>query len=200
MKKKQQTIKANAIMKTIIGTTILLVMTVILASSCGPSLKVNSDYDRSVNFTEYKTFSMYNLATTHTVSRFNAERIINSIRTEMAGKGYIEDDTNPDLMVNAVSVLLNKNGIKANTNSYGYGSVYRPYAYWGAPVATSATFQTYNYKNGTLLIDVVDTKTTRMVWQGMGSAEIEKQPKNLDKTISRAVAKIMAGLPDNTNN
>jgi hypothetical protein len=172
---------------------LLMALPVILMVSCKPTLKVSTDYDRSANFSQYKTFSLYYLITNRNVSELNEERIWNSLRAEMIRKGYKEDHKNPDLVVNAVSVVKNRKSVSANGSAYGYG---RPYRYWGGGmVSGNTTFQTSNYKEGTLVIDVVDARKDRLVWQGTGNAEFEKQPKNPDLAISNAVNKILANFP-----
>lgn len=175
-------------MKKVTIKNLLLIMTAGLVFSCKPTLKVNTDYDRSANFSTYKTFSLYYLVTSRTVNELNEERIWNSIRATMAKKGYVESNTNPDLVVNAVSVVKNKKYISAATT--GYGGWYRPYG-----AAGTTTFQTNNYKEGSLVIDVVDAKKNKLVWQGIGNAEFEKQPKNPDEVISNAVTKILTDFP-----
>lgn len=167
-----------------------------LVMSCKPALKVSSDYDRSANFSAYKTFSLYYLVTNKNVTELNEDRIWKSVRAEMLKKGYLENNNNPDLMVNAVSVVKNKKYISAT--STGYGGVYRPYGYWGGGIGLasgSTTIQAANYKEGSLVIDIIDNKTNKMVWQGTGNAEFEKSPKNPDEVIGNAVNKIMANFP-----
>jgi Domain of unknown function (DUF4136) len=178
-------------MKNIATKFLLLALAATMIVSCGPTVKVNTDYDRSANFSAYKTFSVYHLTTTLNVNELNAERIWNSIRKEMIKKGYTENDRNPDLLINAFSVLKDKKYVSAN-NSYGYGGAYRPYGYWAAG---NTTFQAYDYKDGSLMIDIVDAKKDRLVWQGTGNTEITKQPKNPDEAIGSAVTKIMNGFP-----
>ena len=107
-------------MKKVTIKILFLILPVVLVTSCKPTLKVFSDYDKSANFSSYKTFSLYYLVTSHTVSELNEERIWNYIRAEMTKKGYVENDQNPDLVVNAVSILKNKKYVTAD--SYGYGS------------------------------------------------------------------------------
>ncbi|MEX1202581.1 MAG: DUF4136 domain-containing protein [Ferruginibacter sp.] len=171
--------------------------TILVAASCSTPLKVSSDYDKSVNFSNYKTFSVYNLKTTGSVSQLNAERITNAIRTEMTKKGFTEtNNNNADLLVNAVIILKDKQQTTATSNFYGYGSVYRPYGYYGGmPMGGSTTVSTYEYKAGTFVIDVVDNKTQKLVWEGTGNKDIDSKPKNPDETIKNGVAKIMEGFP-----
>ena len=42
---------------------------------------------------------------------------------------------------------------------------------------------------------MVDTKTTKMVWQGIGNKEIDKVSKDPDAAIKAAVNKILSGFP-----
>lgn len=178
-------------------TGLLLVLMVITGISCKTTLNVTSDYDKSADFNSYKTFGMYTLTSTKNINMFNLKHIVTAIRTEMKKKGFVETDNNPDLVINAVSVLLNRQSVSSTTNYYGYGGLYRPYAFWGTPgrIGAYKEVQTNNYKDGTLLIDVIDTKTQRMVWQGIGNAEINKKPKNPEKIINKSVAKIMKTFP-----
>ena len=60
--------------------------------SCGPSLKVTHDYDKSVNFDQYKTFALFNSDSIHdAISQLNQQRIINAVKNEMTKKGLQEN-------------------------------------------------------------------------------------------------------------
>ena len=173
---------------------LLSLITMALLSSCGPSLKISSDYDQSADFTMYRTFSIYDLKTNGHVNELNKDRIAKYIRAEMTKKGFKETDTRPDLMVNAVTVIKDKRSLVANSSYYNYGGFYRPYTYW-APASSYTTLSTYQYKDGSLVIDVVDAKTKKMIWEGSASAQFEKKPENPDAAISSTVAKIMERFP-----
>lgn len=177
-------------MKNIVTKFLLLVLTATMIISCGPTVKVTTDYDRSANFSAYKTFSIYHLTTSLNVTELNAERIWNSIRSQMIKKGYKENDNNPDLVINVASLLKDKKYVSAT----GSGP-YRPY--WGSG---SASIQAYDYKDGSLMIHVIDVKKDKLVWEGKGNAEITKQPKNPDEAINEAVTKIMNAFPQVTAN
>lgn len=180
-------------MKKVMIKSLLLALTVASVVSCKPTLKVSSDYDKSANFSSYKTFSLYYLVTSKNVTQFNEERIWNSIREEMQKKGYIEDDNNPDIVVNAISVINNKKYLAANSSGSG---IVRPYA---GMLSSSGNIQAVHYKEGSLLIDVIDRRTNKLVWEGVGSAEFEKQPKDPEKVIKNAVNKILESFPQGNN-
>ena len=177
-------------MKKIIAVSTLFILIIILSVSCAPTVKVTTDYDRSANFSAYKTFTVDNFPTN--VNDLNARRIFNSIRGEMIKKGYTETDNNPDLVVNVISILKDKKYISA-TNNGAYG----PFGFWAGD---NTIARVYDYKDGSLIIDVVDIKTNRLLWEGKGNAEIMQQPKDPDEAIGNAVAKIMNTFPQKNTN
>ena len=184
-------------MKTNKISQFLLIITLsILAASCGSTLKVTNDYDKTADFSKYKSFSIYSLKTTGSVSQLNADRIVNSIKAEMIAKGYNFVESNGDLTINGITILKDKQSVSASTNYYGYGGLYRPYGYYGGMgMASSTSVSTYNYKDGSLTIEMVDTKSTKMVWQGIGNKEIDSPSKDPDTAIREGVKKIMASFP-----
>lgn len=179
-------------MNKIIYSSALFVLTTILIVSCAPTVKVVTDYDRSVNFASFKTFSIYDCRGSYNVSDLNAQRVRNSVRNEMIKKGYIENEADPDLLINVVTLLKDKKYLSA-TNDGWYG----PFGYWSGP---NTTVRAYDYKDGFLLIHLLNTKTNKLVWEGEGNAEITKQPKDPDEAIQNAVSKIMQSFPQRNIN
>ncbi|WP_035646391.1 MULTISPECIES: DUF4136 domain-containing protein [unclassified Flavobacterium] len=167
--------------------------------SCSPTVKVTTDYDHSANFSQYKTFTVYDLkAQEGQVNQLNADRVAKAIRAEMTAKGFVESTDNPDLKVNAVSILKNKTQVTADTNFYGYGGMYRPYGYWGGGAMMgggTTTFNSYDYVDGSLVIDIVSSKTQKLLWQGIGNAQIDSKPDNPEEFIAGAIKKILEGFP-----
>ena len=169
-----------------------------LIYSCSTTVNVTTDYDHAANFSEYKTFAVYDLkAQEGQVNQLNVDRVTKAIRSEMIAKGFTESST-PDLKVNAVSILKNKQSVTANSDFYGYGGMYRPYGYWGGGAMMgggTTTFNTYDYVDGSLVVDIVSTKTQKLVWQGIGNAQIDNKPDNPEEFIASSVKKILAGFP-----
>ncbi|MGQ7944542.1 DUF4136 domain-containing protein [Flavobacterium sp. WC2509] len=170
-----------------------------LIYGCAPTVKVTNDYDHAVNFSEFKTFATFDLrAQKGQVNQLNVDRVTKAIIAEMTAKGFKETSDNPDLKVNAVAILKNKQQVTANSNFYGYGGMYRPYGYWGGGAMMgggTTTFDTYDYVDGSLVIDIVSTKTGKLVWQGIGNAEIDNKPDNPEEFINSSVKSILAGFP-----
>jgi hypothetical protein len=181
-------------MKKVLLARLAFAAGIILWSACA-TLKVTSDYDKAVNFQQYKTFRMVQLDQQHqTISQLNQQRIINGIRSEMSRKGF-QESASPDLEVNAIIILKDKKSVTANTNYYGYGGYYRPYAWGGGMASGTTTYSVQEYKDGSLIIDIVDSKTQKLVWEGIGNKEIDKPLKDPDKEVPEIIASIMASFP-----
>ncbi|MCU7552298.1 DUF4136 domain-containing protein [Chitinophagaceae bacterium LB-8] len=181
-------------MKNYLPQIVILALTFI-ACSCSPTMQVHSDYDKSADFSNYKTFSLYKSDSSSSISQLNQQRIINAVRNEMIKKGYQETSSSPDILVNQVTILKDKVSVSSNTNYYGYGGMYRPY-YWGAGGGYSTTnYDVQHVKDGSLIIDIIDARTNKLIWQGIGNKEIDKPIKNPDTKIPQAISIIMADFP-----
>lgn len=79
---------------------------------------------------------------------------------------------------------------------WGWGWGYRPYYYaYGAPFAYyggAVAGDKEHFKEGTLIIDLIDTRTKRVVWRGYGVGEVHKNPQ---KTIDD-LPKVVGGIID----
>lgn len=172
---------------------LILLLTFLFLLGCTPVLKVHTDYDKQVDFSKYKTFSFYGFTDkTSGISELNRNRIIKAINTEMIAHGFKQVDTNPDLYVNATTILKEKTQI-SSTNYYGYGGVYRPY-YWG-PGYSGTDYNVYTYNEGALIIDIIDGASKNLIWQSTGNQEIDVPLHDPDTFIPNAVKKILAPFP-----
>jgi hypothetical protein len=170
---------------------LILVMSI---CSCRPSLQVSSDHDKRVDFNRYKTFGFY-VGARNNISRLNLRRIYNAVKAEMLGKGLTEDSLTPELLVHVSAILKRHVEVYSITNYYGYGSVVRPY-YWGEGMpVTYTTYDLHHYKTGSLIIDLVDGSSKKLVWQGIGNGRLDRPVDDADHRIPGAIDKIMADFP-----
>lgn len=176
----------------------LIAVAALVTTGCAPSLKVSSDYDKTADFSGYHTFSIYPQTKTDAVSQLNQGRIVNAVKAEMTKKGFQESTSNPSVFVNITAILKNRQSVSATTDYYGYGGYYRPYMWGGTGVTGYTSYNVQNYKDGSLIVDVIDANTKKLVWQGVGNSEIDKPVKDPDTAIPAAIDKIMASFPPGT--
>jgi len=88
-------IKKICKMKTLKILPVLLLM----LTACS-SVHVNTDYDKKVDFTQYKTYAYYKTGIDKVeISDLDKKRILRSIDEVMLAKGFTKSDT-PDLLIN----------------------------------------------------------------------------------------------------
>ena len=72
---------------------------VIVLTSCS-SVRVNQDYDKNVDFSQYKTYAYHKAGVDKVeISDLDKKRILRSIDEVMAAKGFTKSET-PDLLIN----------------------------------------------------------------------------------------------------
>ncbi len=182
-------------MKTLKTILFVLLFSVLMAA-CS-SLTVTSDFDRSADISKYKTFAFYKLSDKNdALSDLNKNRIVNAIRNQMIAKGFKEVNSGADVLVNATAMSVNKQSVTSTTNVYGYGGYYRPYRWGGVGYPMGNTsYDVRDYKDGSLIIDVLDAKDQNLLWQGIGNKEIDAPSKDPDAVINSGVMKIMERFP-----
>lgn len=170
--------------------------TAFMLSSCS-NLKVVADYDGTVDFSRYKTVSFYGWSeeTDKNINRFDRERIENATRHEFEQRGYKFVEDGSDIVVSLFVVVDKKTGKTAYTNHYGTGGYYGYYGYGYGMRSSTTTIQEYEYAEGTIIIDVFDTKTKRLVWQGTGTGIVDEVPQARDRKIPVVINKIMSKYP-----
>ena len=168
----------------------LPLLLVLFFTSCS-SVKVYNDYDKKVDFNQFKTFAFFKSGVDKVeISDLDKKRILKAIETEMLAKGFTKSD-NPDLLVNFFTKSREQVDVNAFNNNWGYGYGYgwNPYI-WGGNRTTVRTSTT-----GTLFIDLIDAKKKEMIWQGEGEGEIFKNQKNKEERIGEFVKEILKQYP-----
>jgi len=172
-------------MKTI--TLFLLVFTFGIFS-CS-TVRVTTDYNAKTDFTTYKTFAFYKKGIDKAkISDLDKRRILRAIETEMLAKGFTKSN-DPDVLVSIFAKSRKKVNIDTRAG-YPDGFGYPTYYYLRNGVRV--TKQT----EGTLFIDIIDSKNKKLLWQGIGSGALRAKtgPKKEEK-IQLFVNEILSEFP-----
>ena len=166
-------------MKTIRMMSVMGILIGLLAISA-QAQSVQTDYDRSFNFSNLKSFGFAiqrRVATDPLAGdSLNDGRIRTAIESQLIGNGYRTNGESPDFVI--AYHVTTKN--KLSVQDYGYG----PPRFWG-----SRNIHLNQYSEGTLLVDFIDVKTNQVIWRGRASGTLEM--KGVDKKISKSVEKLV---------
>ncbi|MBP6074505.1 MAG: DUF4136 domain-containing protein [Flavobacterium sp.] len=171
-------------MKTI---KILALLCVISLSSCS-SVHVNADYDSKVSFSNFKSYAYLKSGIDKAeISDLDKKRILTAIDENLVSKGMIKSE-NPDLLISIFTKEKERVDVHQN---FGFGWGWNPY--WGMGYSNVTTTPV-----GTLFIDIIDTKTKELIWQGEGSGYLTKNTAKKEARIKEFVSKILEQYPPNT--
>ena len=139
--------------------------------------QVKTDFDRSADFSQYKTYSWEKV---HTQNPLWVDRIKAAVNSALAGKGGTEVES----------------GGNVSYESFGGGWGWRGRfgGGFGDGFGDSTTTES-TYKVGTLIVDLFDSNTKKLIWRGSASDTLsDKSYKNI-KTLDKGVEKMFDHFP-----
>ena len=171
---------------------IFLFSVFVLSVSCS-SIRVFSDHDKTIDFSEYTTYAFFKPGIEEVeISDLDKRRILKAIESQMETKGLTISST-PDLLINiavkATDRVIVNNNLGWGGWGWGWGWGWNPWL-WGGN-NTNITTQT----RGELFIDLIDAKTKLLVWQGKGYGGINEYSDKRDERIQTFVTEILSNYP-----
>jgi len=171
-----------------------------LGGCTGPT--VRTDFDPSADFSSFKTYAVAGLTDVNqggvldnSLLRKRLEKMVGS---QLSNKGLREVglEDNPDLLVHYWVGLQEKQRIESTgpaVGAYGWRGGYG----WG--VGYSGV-NTYEYTEGTLIVDLVTPAKKELVWRGsMVGTLTDSKEKNLE-LAKEAIAKAFEDYPPKGTN
>ena len=172
-----------------------VVVVLFLVSSCA-SVRVSSDYDKEVDFNQYKTFAFYKKGIDKVdISDLDKRRILRAVEADLLAKGFTKSE-NPDLLVNIFTKSREKINVY-NNNYMGwypwYYGGFGPYGFGMGAFNNNVSRST----EGTLFIDLIDANKKELAWQGMGTGALasSRDISKKEARIKEFVTEIMAKYP-----
>jgi hypothetical protein len=168
---------------------LLPLLLLFLVVSCD-SVRVYSDYDKSADFVQYKTFAFMKSGIDKVeISELDKKRILNAIDQQLQAKGLTKSE-NPDLLINIFTKSREEISVNQFNSGWGYGwgMGWNPYMYGRQTSVSTST-------EGTLYIDLIDAKKKELIWQGEGTGTLTKNRDRKDEVINNIVTQILAQYP-----
>lgn len=168
---------------------------------CGSAIwaqKVTTDLDKTVDFTKYSTYKFLGWQddSDKLINDLDQRRLRDAFKNELSSRGLTYDENSSDLAISLFFVTESKTSTTAYTDYYGgrYGMYRRGGWGWGTGFATT-TYSENDYLQGTLVMDVYDESSQQLIWQAVGSGAINENPQKREKTIPKAIKKLMKKYP-----
>ncbi|MEO5603847.1 MAG: DUF4136 domain-containing protein [Cyclobacteriaceae bacterium] len=170
---------------------LLIISALAILAECSPQIRVFSDYDPDYDVWTYKTFDWGQTVNIEAgknplhYNELNDKRIKEAVRQQMTSRGYELTSDNPDLILHYHIIVDNQSVI--TTEPYGYR--YSPY--W-----MRTQTNVYSYREGTLILDLMDKKTNNLIWRGWAVSAIDEvDPEKVDDLIKTAISRIFKKFP-----
>ena len=166
----------------------------LLTSSC-VTVRVATDYDKSVNFEQYTSYAFYKPGIDKAkISDLDKKRILRAIETELNAKGLTKSQT-PQLLVSIFT--KERERVDVYQRDFGYGWGWHPWWY-GRYYDNTVSSTT----EGSLYIDILDAKNNELIWQGLGTTQLvtdnmEKKEERIREIVREILKEYPPGVDKN---
>ncbi|MDR6195975.1 DUF4136 domain-containing protein [Siphonobacter sp. SORGH_AS_0500] len=190
-------------MKTPLINLFALVSLIWIGSACS---SVNVDKSRKADFSRYRTFAWMdsdvqagkNPAYYNEIATQNLEAAVVNTLNE---KGYKENTRNPDMLIGYHFFVEQRERTVSDPSP-----MYGPYMGWGrwgwqgwGPAwygwGGGPRYRQEKYDAGTVVVDIVDAKTQKLVWRGSVEKAVDN-PTQISRQLEREVSRIIDKVPE----
>lgn len=178
-----------------ISKPVALLIVMLLMASCS-SITVNTDFDSQANFGSYKTYAwiekpIAEAGDADAAQRMNAlldKKIKSAVDAQLATKGMTPAAENPDVL------LIYHMGVDRKVEVQNWGYMYPQYPYGGW---RGGRVDVYDYKTGTMILDIIDAQAHQLVWRGTATKTIDQtaRPEEREANLNAIMVKLFAKYP-----
>lgn len=178
-------------------TRSLLPLSLVALGACS-TMQVQSDYDPAARFDGLQTYDWVKTekkpaADLRLSDPLLDKRITDLVESQLAAQGYRRSLAGaPDFMVGYHVALEKKLAVSTMNDYYGYRAGWG-WSYGAGTGRVMPESYVYEYEQGSLIIDIVNTKTRQLMWRGSAQAEVNQ--KKRDQQLAEAVRRILQGFP-----
>ena len=181
-------------MKKIIPGVLLSIAVLFFAGNL--QAQVTADFDKSVDFSQYKTYSFlgWQKDSDTLLNDFDKKRLQDAFKAEFDARNLKFVQSGGDMSVSLFIFVDQKTDLTAYTDySGGMGYGRAGWGYGGGSATTTVSED--DYQVGTLIMDCYDAKASKLIFQGKNIKTIQEKSSKREKTIPKAVTKLMSKFP-----
>jgi hypothetical protein len=172
---------------------LLLLLTLFVFTTPAVAQKIKVDFDKSADFSKFKTFSWTRGAPPH--NPLINQLIIDTVEQSLITKGLTKVNNGGDLLV-SVAVAIQYDIQVAQQSRGNTGSDIQT----GIPTGAA---QPFDIRKGSLVIDMENPASKTLVWHGLAtdtlkyepSGDMQKDAKKVEGRVRKVVEKLMNKYP-----
>jgi hypothetical protein len=160
-----------------------MLLATVLVTTLAFSREVRVDYDHHANFERYRTYSW---AKVDTPNSLWDERVKEAVDKALQAKGWEQVPDGGDVSLVAVGTTNEKRTLRTFYDGFDGWM-------WGG--FGDATTYEDTYVVGTLIVDMFDTRTKKLIWRGSASDVLSSKPDKNVKELEKSVDKMFEHFP-----
>jgi len=157
---------------------ILLVSTALIITGLAEAQTVRVKWEKGTDFSKFQTYTWLESPTE--VAEQTRRFIHDDIDAHLSINSIFRDDYEPDL-----EIIFYGSSEESFDITGGYRSD------WTDPQAVTIE----NHIAGTLVVDIIDRSRQQVVWRGIATATIKRDPKKNLKTVRKALEQMFVSFP-----
>jgi Domain of unknown function (DUF4136) len=168
-----------------------LALPLLAATGCASRPDIRLDKNPSVEMTSFRTFGFYDPVSTDKslYTTILSGRLKKATREELERRNYVYNEQNPELKVNFALSVVDRQELRSMPTG----------GFWGARFGLE-DLETVNYRQGTLMVDLVDSGKNELVWRGVAEGRLDrKSVENPGPAVDKVVGELFTGFPLNLN-
>lgn len=153
--------------------------------------KVIVDYDHSVNFAQYNTYTWIALNVQEPLWN---DRVTAAVDAQLAAQGWSKVASGGDASISVVGSTQTERSLETWYTS-GFGGGYYHRGWWVAGGPAYATTVIDRTRVGTLHIDIFDAQSKKVIWHGVCTDTLTANPEKNEKKLEKAIADVFKKFP-----
>lgn len=176
-------------------------ITALFLLGCTSGAQVKVDYDTKINFQPLKSYAWAPITEQEKQEKarnsITHERIAAAIDAHLAARGFTKaEPAQADFLVTHTVIVESRTQVHETSMTVGYGR-YGTHGGVGIGYGIPVNTTVYQYKVGTLVIDIIDNRQQKLIWRGSGERTLseDRTPEERIEIIDTTVNEILANFP-----
>ena len=171
----------------------LFLIPALAITACASTMSVSSHVDHTANFMAFRTYSWGPADALPTgeprldQNPLFKDQFQGAVEKQLSFKGLaLVTNGKPDLLVHYHANISEKLDVTSVDKKYGYC------------IRDDCNAKVERYEAGTLVLDVVDARTNRLIWRGWAQDAVKKMlasPDEMSREIKQGVPRMIAQFP-----